>query len=213
MKFLIIGLGSMGKRRARCLKTLKYKQIAGFDLRNDRRDEAEQKYGIKTFDNVEKDITQKTMNQQLSEQELEQKIASAKLENSYIGIAGKTIEPIVKPLGYDWKIGIGLIASFAAREVFVGTLATIYSVENNDEDTTTIKEKMASEMNPETGKSRFNFATGMSLLLFYAFAMQCMATLAIVKRETKSWKWPLIQLVGMGVLAYLSALGAYQFLS
>ncbi|WP_272150467.1 ferrous iron transport protein B [Tenacibaculum aiptasiae] len=170
-------------------------------------------HGPSSFDNVEKDIAQKTMNQQLSEQELEQKIASAKLENSYIGIAGKTIEPIVKPLGYDWKIGIGLIASFAAREVFVGTLATIYSVENNDEDTTTIKEKMASEMNPETGKSRFNFATGISLLLFYAFAMQCMATLAIVKRETKSWKWPLIQLVGMGVLAYLSALGAYQFLS
>ncbi|KAB1160591.1 ferrous iron transport protein B [Tenacibaculum aiptasiae] len=170
-------------------------------------------HGPSSFDNVEKDIAQKTMNQQLSEQELEQKIASAKLENSYIGIAGKTIEPIVKPLGYDWKIGIGLIASFAAREVFVGTLATIYSVENNDEDTTTIKEKMASEMNSETGKSRFNFATGISLLLFYAFAMQCMATLAIVKRETKSWKWPLIQLVGMGVLAYLSALGAYQFLS
>lgn len=170
-------------------------------------------HGPSSFDNVEKDIAQKTMHQQLSEQELEQKIASAKLENSYIGIAGKTIEPIVKPLGYDWKIGIGLIASFAAREVFVGTLATIYSVENNDEDTTTIKEKMASEMNPETGKSRFNFATGISLLLFYAFAMQCMATLAIVKRETKSWKWPLIQLVGMGVLAYLSALGAYQFLS
>ena len=153
------------------------------------------------------------MNKQLSAAELSQKIASAKLENSYIGIAGKTIEPLVKPLGYDWKIGIGLIASFAAREVFIGTLATIYSVENDDEDISTIKQKMASEINPNTGEKRFNFATGMSLLLFYAFAMQCMATLAIVKRETKSWKWPMIQLIGMGILAYLSAFAAYQILN
>ena len=118
----------------------------------------------------------------------------------------------MKPLGYDWKIGIGLIASFAAREVFIGTLATIYSVENNDEDISTIKQKMASEVNTFTGEKQFNFATGISLLLFYAFAMQCMATLAIVKRETKSWKWPMIQLVGMGALAYLSAFIAYQIL-
>lgn len=149
----------------------------------------------------------------MSEEELSKKIASAKLENSYIGIAGKTIEPIVKPLGYDWKIGIGLISSFAAREVFIGTLATIYSVEDDSEDSTTIKQKMESEINPDTGEKRFNFATGISLLLFYAFAMQCMATLAIVKRETKSWKWPLVQLVSMGVLAYLSAFAAYQILS
>ncbi|WP_299156065.1 ferrous iron transport protein B [uncultured Tenacibaculum sp.] len=169
-------------------------------------------HGPSSFDNVEKNITENTVNQQLSEQELAQKIASAKLENSYIGIAGKTIEPVVKPLGYDWKIGIGLIASFAAREVFIGTLATIYSVENNDEDISTIKQKMASEVNTFTGEKQFNFATGISLLLFYAFAMQCMATLAIVKRETKSWKWPMIQLVGMGALAYLSAFIAYQIL-
>lgn len=169
-------------------------------------------HGPSSFDNVEKSIAKNTVNQQLSEQELEQKIASAKLENSYIGIAGKTIEPVVKPLGYDWKIGIGLIASFAAREVFIGTLATIYSVENNDEDISTIKQKMASEVNTFTGEKQFNFATGISLLLFYAFAMQCMATLAIVKRETKSWKWPMIQLVGMGALAYLSAFIAYQIL-
>ena len=169
-------------------------------------------HGPSSFDNVEKNIIENTVNQQLSEQELAQKIASAKLENSYIGIAGKTIEPVVKPLGYDWKIGIGLIASFAAREVFIGTLATIYSVENNDEDISTIKQKMASEVNTFTGEKQFNFATGISLLLFYAFAMQCMATLAIVKRETKSWKWPMIQLVGMGALAYLSAFIAYQTL-
>ena len=170
-------------------------------------------HGPSSFKNVEKNVTENVVNKQLSAAELSQKIASAKLENSYIGIAGKTIEPLVKPLGYDWKIGIGLIASFAAREVFIGTLATIYSVENDDEDISTIKQKMASEINPNTGEKRFNFATGMSLLLFYAFAMQCMATLAIVKRETKSWKWPMIQLTGMGVLAYLSAFAAYQILN
>ncbi|CAM1350872.1 ferrous iron transport protein B [Tenacibaculum halocynthiae] len=170
-------------------------------------------HGPSSYENVEKVITEKNVEMKLSDKELHQKIASAKLESSYIGIMGKTIEPIVKPLGYDWKIGIGLIASFAAREVFIGTLATIYSVENNDEDITTIKQKMESELNPDTGKKRFDFATGMSLLLFYAFAMQCMATLAIVKRETKSWKWPIIQLVGMGVLAYVVALISYQTLS
>ncbi|CAM1334433.1 ferrous iron transport protein B [Tenacibaculum aestuariivivum] len=168
--------------------------------------------GPSSFKNAEKKVIANTANKQLSEAALLQKIASVKLENSYIGIAGKTIEPVVKPLGYDWKIGIGLIASFAAREVFIGTLATIYSVENNDENISTIKQKMAAEINNDTGEKRFNFATGMSLLLFYAFAMQCMATLAIVKKETKSWKWPMIQLIGMGVLAYLSAFIAYQIL-
>ena len=169
-------------------------------------------HGPSSFDNVEQIVSAKYPKNMISQEELDQKIAASKLENSYIGIMGKTIEPIVTPLGYDWKIGIGLIASFTAREVFVGTLATIYSVGNNDEDTTTIKEKMAMEVNVNTGKKRFNFATGVSLLLFYAFAMQCMATLAVVKRETKSWKWPLLQLVGMGVLAYLSALIFYQIL-
>ncbi|MGG8496044.1 ferrous iron transport protein B [Tenacibaculum sp. TC6] len=170
-------------------------------------------HGPSSFNTVEKTITEKYSAKDISEKELEKKIASAKLENSYIGIMGKAIEPVVKPLGYDWKIGIGLISSFAAREVFVGTLATIYSVESNDENTATIKQKMASELDPVTGEKRFNFATGISLLLFYAFAMQCMATLAIVKRETKSWKWPIIQLVGMGILAYVSALVSYQILS
>ena len=170
-------------------------------------------HGPSAFENAEKSVIENTANKNLSEEDLAKKIASAKLANSYIGIAGKTIEPIVKPLGYDWKIGIGLISSFAAREVFIGTLATIYSVEDDSEDSTTIKQKMESEINPDTGEKRFNFATGMSLLLFYAFAMQCMATLAIVKRETKSWKWPLVQLVSMGVLAYLSAFAAYQILS
>ena len=149
----------------------------------------------------------------LSQKEQEQKISSYKLEHSYIGIMGKTIEPAIKPLGYDWKIGIALITSFAAREVFVGTLATIYSVENDDEDSTGIKQRMAAEINPLTGKKRFDFPTGMSLLIFYAFAMQCMGTLAIVKRETNSWKWPLYQLFGMTSLAYFAAFITFKLLS
>jgi ferrous iron transport protein B len=169
--------------------------------------------GPSSFKNVDKNVIQNTLNQELSEKELQQKITSARLENSYIGILGKIIEPSIRPLGYDWKIGIALITSFAAREVFVGTLATIYSVEADDENTATIKEKMASEINPDTGGKRFNFPVGMSLLIFYAFAMQCMATLAIVKRETKTWRWPLIQLFGMGLLAYISSFITYQILS
>ena len=169
--------------------------------------------GPQSYADVEKNITEKTANQEISEVKLNQMIASSKLENSYIGIMGKSIEPAIKPLGYDWKIGIALISSFAAREVFVGTLATIYSVESDGDDITTIKQRMASEINPETGTKRFNFPVGMSLLVFYAFAMQCMATLAIVKRETKSWKWPLIQFFGMGVLAYLCSFIVFQILS
>ncbi|CAI8415316.1 MAG: Fe(2+) transporter FeoB [Polaribacter sejongensis] len=169
--------------------------------------------GPASFDNVEKNTIENTANQNFSEKELQQKIASIKLENSYIGILGKTIEPVIRPLGYDWKIGIALITSLAAREVFVGTLSTIYSVASGDENTATIKQKMASEINPDTGKKRFNFPVGMSLMVFYAFAMQCMATLAIVKRETKTWKWPLIQLFGMGLLAYIASFITYQILS
>ena len=169
--------------------------------------------GPQSYADVEKNITEKTANQEISEVKLNQMIASSKLENSYIGIMGKSIEPAIKPLGYDWKIGIALISSFAAREVFVGTLATIYSVESDGDDITTIKQRMASEINPETGTKRFNFPVGMSLLVFYAFAMQCMATLAIVKRETKSWKWPLIQFFGMGVLAYICSFIVFQLLS
>ncbi|QTE21785.1 ferrous iron transport protein B [Polaribacter cellanae] len=169
--------------------------------------------GPKSFTNAEKNVVENVVNQNLSQEELNKKIASAKLENSYIGIMGKSVEPAIKPLGYDWKIGIALITSFAAREIFVGTLATIYSVEADDENTATIKQKMHSEINPATGEKRFNFAVGMSLLIFYAFAMQCMATFAIVKRETKTWKWPLIQFFGMGLLAYVSSLIVYQILS
>ncbi len=146
----------------------------------------------------------------LKQKALNQEISSYKLENSYIGKMGKAIEPIVKPLGYDWKIGIAVLTSFAAREVFVGTLATIYSVGSDQEET--IQNRMAAETNPKTGQPLFNLASGISLLLFYAFAMQCMSTLAIVKRETNSWKWPLMQLVFMSVFAYIVALVAYQVL-
>jgi ferrous iron transport protein B len=162
---------------------------------------------------VKPDQLQDSLQQQLislEERAVKQEIASFKLENSYIGFLGKAIEPLVKPLGYDWKIGIAVLTSFAAREVFVGTLATIYSVGNDEEET--IKHRMAAEVNPVTEEPLFNLASGISLLLFYAFAMQCMSTLAVVKRETNSWKWPLAQLVIMSTFAYLVALVAYQLL-
>ncbi|MCB0375829.1 MAG: ferrous iron transporter B, partial [Sinomicrobium sp.] len=149
-------------------------------------------------------------NSALGEKELVHEIASFKLKNSYIGIVGRAIEPALQPLGYDWKIGIAIISSFAAREVFVGTLATIYSVGNNEEET--IKNRMAAEINPANGEKLFNFASGVSLMLFYAFAMQCMSTLAVVRQETNSWKWPLAQLLIMSGFAYLVALAAYQLL-
>jgi len=149
--------------------------------------------------------------QNLSESELSMKIASQKLENSYIGILGKTIEPVIRPLGYDWKVGIALITSFAAREVFVGTLATIYSIGSEDE-VEPIKNKMRKEVHVKTQKPVYTFASGISLLLFYAFAMQCMSTVAVVKRETNGWKWPMIQLFSMTAFAYISALVAFQFL-
>ena len=151
----------------------------------------------------------RTLREELTERAVAQEIASYKLEHSYIGQAGKAFEPLVKPLGYDWKIGIAVLTSFAAREVFVGTLATIYSVGSDEEET--IKKRMAAELD-ENGKPLFNLASGISLMLFYAFAMQCMSTLAIVKRETNSWKWPMIQLGFMSVFAYLIALLAYQIL-
>ncbi len=164
------------------------------------------------FSNAEQIVTEQYADQTLSEEELEQKINSHKLEYSFIGYIGKAIEPAVRPLGYDWKIGIAIVSSFAAREVFVGTLATIYSVQGGEEDEATIKERMAAEQNPILGGPVFNFASGISLLLFYAFAMQCMSTLAIVKRETNGWKWPAVQFVGMTIIAYVAALGAYQIL-
>ncbi len=139
-----------------------------------------------------------------------EKVASVKLENSWIGILGKGLEPAITPLGYNWQIGIALITSFAAREVFVSSMATIYSVGEDFEEDATMIQRMGSEINPDTGKPVYNLASGFSLMIFYAFAMQCMSTLAIVLRETKSWKWPLIQLVYMTLLAYIAALITYN---
>ena len=163
----------------------------------------------KNFSNAEDIVKTNAAYENISAAELEIKIASYRLEHSYIGILGKSIEPAIAPLGYDWKIGIALISSFAAREVFVGTLATIYSVGNDSQET--IKNKMLAEIRPD-GSPLFNLASGISLMLFYAFAMQCMSTLAIVKKETNGWKWPLIQLVAMTLIAYFAALIVYQIL-
>ncbi|WP_297516900.1 ferrous iron transport protein B [Flavobacterium sp.] len=165
------------------------------------------------FKNAEKIIEQKVYNSPvpINPSVIPNWTAEYKLEHSYMGIAGKMIEPVIEPLGYDWKIGIAVVSSFAAREVFVGTLATIYKVGDQSEEETTIKEQMRHEVH-EDGSPVFNLASGISLLLFYAFAMQCISTLAIVKKETNSWKWPMIQLVFMSGIAYVSALVAYQFL-
>jgi ferrous iron transport protein B len=144
--------------------------------------------------------------------ELNMQKQSAMLENSYAGILGKTIEPVIKPLGYDWKIGIALITSFAAREVFVGTMATLYSVEGGkNADRETLRQRMDSARRPD-GSKVYNLASGISLMVFYMLAMQCMSTLAVVRRETRSWKWPAIQLVYMTGLAYIMSLVAYQLL-
>lgn len=133
------------------------------------------------------------------------------LQHSYAGVLGKTIEPFIAPLGYDWKIGIALITSFAAREVFVGTMATLYSVgEEADENSGTLREKMSAAVR-EDGTKVYTLATGLSLMIFYVLAMQCMSTIAVVKRETNSWKWPLIQLLYMTGLAYLLSFLVYQF--
>ncbi len=138
---------------------------------------------------------------------------TALLQNSFAGTLGKAIEPVIRPLGYDWKIGIALITSFAAREVFVGTMATLYSVgEDADDNNSTLREKMGAAVRAD-GSKVYDLATGMSLLVFYVLAMQCMSTLAVVKRETRSWKWPAIQLVYMTALAYTMSWLVYEILS
>lgn len=164
--------------------------------------------------NARENVLAESQNLRLTQQGLEDRIAAYKLENSYAGVIGKALEPVIKPLGYDWKIGIALITSFAAREVFVGTMATIYSIGSaGGEDDATIKSRMKEEINPETGGPRFTPAVGFSLLVFYLFAMQCMSTIAVVYRETGGWKWPLLQLLYMTSLAYFSAWIVYQVLS
>jgi ferrous iron transport protein B len=143
--------------------------------------------------------------------QLEKDFHAEKLENSYAGILGKSIEPAILPLGYDWKIGIALITSFAAREVFVGTMATIYSVGDEDQNSLLLQQKMKNAKRPD-GTPVFTLASGVSLMVFYVFAMQCMSTLAVVRRETKSWKWPVIQFTYMTGLAYIMSFLFYQLL-
>ena len=162
------------------------------------------------FKNAEENV-RATFAENYDEEAYQVALSSYKLEHSFAGAFGKTIEPVIKPLGYDWKIGIALITSFAAREVFVGTMSTIYSIGGEDE--VTIRERLRQEKDPETGAPVYTVALGFSLMVFYAFAMQCMSTLAIVYRETKGWKWPLLQMVYMTVVAYGSAFITYQIFS
>lgn len=144
------------------------------------------------------------------EKQLFQVQSEVKLENSYLSKIGRQMEPVIAPLGYDWKMGVGILSSFAAREVFVGTMSTLYSLDDEAEEQTVI-EKMKADVKPN-GEKVFNFATGISILIFYAFAMQCISTIAVVYRETKSWKWTAIQLVFMSGLAYFVSMIAYQIL-
>lgn len=165
----------------------------------ERMDAVHQKYDMLVDNKVE------------STREIEKQKSAALLENSYAGIMGKAIEPVITPLGFDWKIGIALITSFAAREVFVGTMATLYSVHDDGKESLMLREKMQ-QATYSDGRKVYTLATGVSLMVFYVFAMQCMSTLAVVKRETRSWKWPLIQLLYMTALAYLMSFIAYQLL-
>lgn len=157
-------------------------------------------YGPSTFKDTTKTFSEKVKNTDIP------------IQDSYIGVFGKAIEPAIQPLGYDWKIGISLLTSFAAREVFVGTMSTIYSVESSDDDPGRLIHRMRKETDA-SGKPIYTLATGLSLMVFYAFAMQCMSTLAVVRRETKSWKWPLIQFVFMSFMAYFGALLTYNIFS
>lgn len=163
-----------------------------------------------TFGNAEEIVSKQFAG--LSEEQVEDELQGYKLRNSYIGIIGSGIEPIFRPLGYDWKISIAVLTSFAAREVFVGNLATLYNIGSQGEEEVRVVERMREEVRPD-GRKTFDLATGVSLLLFYAFAMQCISTIGIMRRETNSWKWTIIQIVFMTGLAYLSALAAYNFFS
>jgi len=157
-------------------------------------------------------FAQKIIQQPGNESELKRQMNAELLQHSYAGILGRSIEPAIQPLGFDWKIGIALITSFAAREVFVGTMATIYSVEGgNDADESTLRQKMNAAVKPD-GSKVYSLASGISLMIFYVLAMQCMSTLAVVRRETRSWKWPLIQFIYMTGLAYIMSFIAYQLL-
>src|SRR5471030_920782 len=164
------------------------------------------------FEQIDKKYRQPQYTKTLNPDELQRAVSSEKLESSYAGALGHFIEPAIRPIGFDWKIGIALITSFAAREVFVGTMATIYSVEGSAEKMETVQKKMGAAINPETGQPVFSLAVAFSLMMFYAFAMQCASTVAVVYRETKNWRWPAIQFAYMTVLAYAASFVAYHLL-
>lgn len=164
------------------------------------------------FNEIDKKYESSIHNSTYSIQEIENMRNAEKLSSSYAGILGKTIEPVIKPLGFDWKIGVALITSFAAREVFVGTMSTIYSV-GDEENISSLTEKMKNAKWDGSTNKIYTLASGVSLLLFYVFAMQCMSTLAVVKRETRSWKWPVFQFIYMTGLAYVLSLIVYQVFS
>ena len=164
------------------------------------------------FEKIEKTYSQPQYTQTMTPDSLTRVISTAKLENSYAGVLGHTIEPVIKPIGFDWKIGIALITSFAAREVFVGTMATIYSVEGDADRIDSVQNKMRNARNSETGRPVFTLAVAFSLMMFYAFAMQCASTMAVVYRETKDWRWPATQFAYMTVLAYGAAFLVYHLL-
>jgi ferrous iron transport protein B len=161
---------------------------------------------------VERELTDMRNQNIINDNTVDEMRSSLLLEGSYAGHLGKWIEPAITPLGFDWKIGISLITSFAAREVFVSTMATIYSV-GSEEDSAGIRQKMAAEINSETGEKRYSRATALSLVVFYIFAMQCMSTLAVVRKETGGWKWPIIQFFTMTGMAYIAALIVYNIFS
>ena len=164
------------------------------------------------FEKIEQKYNQPRYTKNIPAADLKRMVASEKLENSYAGVMGHVMEPAIRPLGFDWKIGIALITSFAAREVFVGTMATIYSVDGDAEKIQSVQEKMHTAKNPETGKPVFTLAVAVSLMMFYAFAMQCASTVAVVYRETKDWRWPAAQFAYMTVLAYVISFITFQLL-
>ena len=164
------------------------------------------------FEKIDQHFSAPQYTKTMKPDDLDRAIASAKLENSYAGVLGHVIEPVIRPLGFDWKIGIALITSFAAREVFVGTMATIYSVNGSAEKMESVYQKMHEAKNPKTGQPVFTLAVAFSLMMFYAFAMQCASTVAVVYRETKNWRWPAIQFAYMTVLAYVASFIAYVVL-
>jgi ferrous iron transport protein B len=164
------------------------------------------------FANIEKKYQQPQYTKTMTPDSLTRVVSTEKLENSYAGVLGHVIEPVIKPLGFDWKIGIALITSFAAREVFVGTMATIYSVEGDADRIDSVQDKMRNAKNPNTGGPVFTLAVAFSLMMFYAFAMQCASTVAVVYRETKDWRWPAAQFVYMTALAYGAAFLVYNLL-